>query len=63
MALGIVIHFYDRPSQPIGVIWFVVSLFEVSCRGPVNYQPPRTAGKTKEVTKNDRQDNTNIPKS
>ena len=26
MALGIVKYFYDRPSQPIGVIWFVVSL-------------------------------------
>ena len=30
MALGIVKYFYDRPSQPIGVIWFVVSLFSVS---------------------------------
>ena len=26
MALGIVKYFYDRPSQPIGVILFVVSL-------------------------------------
>ena len=25
MALGIVEYFYDRPSQPIGVIWFAVS--------------------------------------
>ena len=29
MALGIVKYCYDRPSQPIGVIWFAVS-----CRGP-----------------------------
>ena len=26
MALGIVKYFYYRPSQPIEVIWFVVSL-------------------------------------
>ena len=25
MALGIVKYFCDRPSQPIGVIWFAVS--------------------------------------
>ena len=30
MALGIVKYAYDRSSQLIGVIWFVVS-----CRGPV----------------------------
>ena len=35
MALKIVKYFYDRPSQPIGVIWFAISLFAVSCRGPV----------------------------
>ena len=29
MALGIEKYFYDRPSQPIGVIWFAVS-----CRRP-----------------------------
>ena len=29
MPQGIVKHFYDRPSQPIGVIWFVIS-----CRDP-----------------------------
>ena len=34
MALGIVKHAYNRSSQPIGVIWFAVSLFAVSCRGP-----------------------------
>ena len=26
MALGIVKYFYHRPSQPIGVNWFAVSL-------------------------------------
>ena len=31
-ALGIMKYFYDRPSQPISVIWFAVS-----CCGPKNY--------------------------
>ena len=30
MALGIVKYFYDCPFQPIGVIWFYVSLFAIS---------------------------------
>ena len=34
MALGTVKNFYDCPSQPIGIIWFVVSLFTVSCLDP-----------------------------
>ena len=33
MALGIVKYFYHRPSQSIGIIWFAVSFFAVSCRG------------------------------
>ena len=27
-------YFYDRPSQPIGVLWFAASLFAVSGCGP-----------------------------
>ena len=34
MALGIVKYAYDCSFQLIGVIWFVVSLFAVRCRGP-----------------------------
>ena len=34
MALEIVKYFYDCPSQPVEVNWFVVSLFVVSCCGP-----------------------------
>ena len=35
MALGIVKYACDRSSQLISVIWFVVSVFAVSCCGPI----------------------------
>ena len=35
MALKIVKYVYDCSSQLISVIWFAVSVFAVSCRGPV----------------------------
>ena len=41
MAVGIVKYAYDHSSQPISVIWFMVS-----CRGPIKYGPYRTLDKT-----------------
>ena len=39
MAQRIVRYFCDRPSQPIFVIWFVVSLFVVSLSRSVVVDP------------------------
>ena len=39
MALGIVKCFCDRPSQPISIVWFAVSLFVVSLLQSVVVDP------------------------
>ena len=36
MALGIEKYFYDRPCQPIGVIWFAVSCRRIPHTGEQN---------------------------
>ena len=49
MAMRIVKYAYDHSSQQIGIIWCAVSLFAVSCRGPI-YCIPVTGGTISSLT-------------